>query len=385
MRSALGPCPPLFVLQHPRLCIRDVLLPLAEVSPHAWVEGHVVLRARTARPPCGAHVVADLHVDAATPIRVGSRVHYSGLGGNDFTVKALSADDSTAKLFYDVRGEEYYLDDQTIGELVHLPQSIPLLSVDGAATAFTRFGVGVTGNRKQLWLRNGNGRAYRPHDKELTRLHELCDVAAETYDDANVGRGAMSSGEAAENGISVRMCESQAARASLRERRLQNCVTAQPALDSAATCHLHRACIMALATVEPWPDVGTYIVFLRRPTSGPSLALMGADLVSLPLLERRSVKKTRARPPFRQPKPSSRAPCVTRPSASSRATTQTRVSSLARCSARPATTTARKRARAQGSLGARWRRSQAARCTTSSQLRSPIPARSCTTAPPRLQ
>ena len=33
MRSALGPCPPLFILQHPRLCIRDVLLPLAEVNP----------------------------------------------------------------------------------------------------------------------------------------------------------------------------------------------------------------------------------------------------------------------------------------------------------------------------------------------------------------
>ena len=54
MRSALGPCPPLFVLQHPRLCIRDVLLPLAEVGPHAWVEGRVVHRARTATPPCGA-------------------------------------------------------------------------------------------------------------------------------------------------------------------------------------------------------------------------------------------------------------------------------------------------------------------------------------------
>ena len=289
MRSALGPCPPLFILQHPRLCIRDVLLPLAEVSPHAWVEGRVVLRARTARPPCGAHVVADLHIDADTPIRVGSRVHYGGLGGNDFTVKALSADGSTAKLFYDVRGEEFYLDDEPVGELHHLPQTIPLLSVDGSATAFTRFGVGFAGNRKQLWLRDG--RAYLPHDKELTRLHELCDVAAETYDAVNAGRGAMSSGEAAGNGISVRMCEAQAARASLRERRLQNCVTAQPALDSAATCHLHRACITALATVEPWPDVGTYIVFLRRPTSGPSLALVGADLVSLPLLERRSNRK----------------------------------------------------------------------------------------------
>ena len=289
MRSALGPCPPLFILQHPRLCIRDVLLPLAEVDPHAWVEGRVVRRARTARPPCGAHVVADLHIDAGTPIRVGSRVHYGGLGGNDFTVKALSTDGSTAKLFYDVRGEEFYLDDEPVGELRHLPQTIPLLSVDGSATAFTRFGVGFAGNRKQLWLRNG--RAYRPHDKELTRLHELCDVAAETYDAVNAGRGTMSSGEAAGNGISVRMCEAQAARASLRERRLQNCIAAQPALDSAATCHLHRACITALATVEPWPDVGTYIVFLRKPTSGPLLALVGADLVSLPLLERRSNRK----------------------------------------------------------------------------------------------
>ena len=228
--------------------------------------------ARTAKPPCGAHVVADLHIDATTPIRAGSRVRQNG--DVVLVVKSLSADGSTATLFYDAR---YYLDDQPIGELVHLPKTIPLLSVDGAATAFTRFGVGFAGNRKQLWLRNG--RAYRPHDKELTRLHELCDVAAETYDDANAGRGAMSSGEAAGNGISVRMCESQAARASLRERRLQNCVTAQRALDSAATCHLHRACITALATVEPWPNVGTYIVLLRRPTSGPPLALVGVSLV----------------------------------------------------------------------------------------------------------
>ena len=89
--------------------------------------------------------------------------------------------------------------------LVHLPQTSPLLSVDGAATAFTRFGVGIADNRKQLWLRDG--RAYWPHDKELTRLHELCDVAAETYDAVNAGRGIMSSGEAAGNGISVRICE----------------------------------------------------------------------------------------------------------------------------------------------------------------------------------
>ena len=141
MCSALGPCPPLFVLQHPRLCIRDVLLPFAEVSPHVWVKGRVVLCAQTARPPCGAHVIADLHIDAATPIRVGSRVHYGGLGGNDFTVKALSADGSAAKLFYDVRGEEFYLDDEPVGKLHHLPQNIPLLSVDSAAAAFTRFGV----------------------------------------------------------------------------------------------------------------------------------------------------------------------------------------------------------------------------------------------------
>ena len=52
-------------------------------------------RARRRRPP---------RIETATPIRVGSRVHYGGLGGNDFTVKALSADGSTAKLFYDVRG-----------------------------------------------------------------------------------------------------------------------------------------------------------------------------------------------------------------------------------------------------------------------------------------
>ena len=269
------------------MCIRGVLLPLSEVSPHAWVEGCVVRRPRTAVPPCGAHIVADLHVDAATPIRVGSLVRQNG--DVVLTAKTLSADSSTATLFYDARGEKYYLDDQPVAELVHLPQTIPLLSVDGAATAFTRFGVGIAGNRNQLWLRDG--RAYWPHDNELTRLHELCDVAVETYDDVNAGRGAISSGEAAGDGISVRMCESQAARASLRERRLGNCVTAQSALDSATTCHLHRACITALATVEPWPDVGTYIVFLRRPRRGPPLALVGADLVSLPLLERRSARK----------------------------------------------------------------------------------------------
>ena len=90
----------------------------------------------------------------------------------------------------------------------------------------------------------------------------------------------MSSGEAAGNGISVRMCESQAARASLRERRLSNCIAAQSALDDATTFHLHRACPTALATVAPWPDVGTYIVLLRRPQRGPPLALVGTDLVS---------------------------------------------------------------------------------------------------------
>ena len=235
--------------------IHDVLLPLAEVSPRTWVEGRLVHRSRTVAPPCGAHIVADLHIDAATPIRVNSHVRYGGLGGVDITVKALSADSSTATLFYNARGEEYYLDDQPVGELTHLPQTCPLLSIDSAATAFTRFGVGIAGIRKQLWLRNS--RAYRPHDRELTRLYELCEVVADAYDDANTDRGAMSSGEAAGNGISVRMCESQAARALLRERRYVNCVAAQSALDSATTCHLHRACITALATVEPWPDVGT--------------------------------------------------------------------------------------------------------------------------------
>ena len=281
MRSALvGPCcPPLVILRHPHLRIRGVLLPLTDVHPRAWVERHLVHRARTAAPPHGVHVAADLHIDAATPIRVVSHVQHGGLGGVDFTAKTLSTDSSTAVLFYDVRGEEYYLDDQPAGELTHLPQTAPLLSIDGAATAFTRFGVGIAGNRKQLWLRNG--RAYLPHDKELIRPNELCGVVADTYEDANAGRGAMSSGEAAENGISVRMCESQAGRASLRERRLRNCATAQGALDDATTCHLHRACLNALATVEPWPDVGTYIVFLRRPQRGPPVALVGADLASL--------------------------------------------------------------------------------------------------------
>ena len=101
----------------------------------------------------------------------------------------------------------------------------------------------------------------------------------------------MSSGEAAGNGISVSMCESQAARASLRQWQLNNCIAAQSALDDATTCHFHRACLNALATAEPWPDVGTYIVFLRRPQLGPPLALVGANLVSLPLLQRRSARK----------------------------------------------------------------------------------------------
>ena len=112
-----------------------------------------------------------------------------------------------------------------------------------------RFGVGIARNRKQLWLRDN--RAYLPHDKELIRVLELCDVVADTYDDANAGRGAMSSGEAASNGISGRMCEGQATRASLRERRLNNCIAAQRALNDATTCHLHRACLKALTTAEP--------------------------------------------------------------------------------------------------------------------------------------
>ena len=95
MRSALGACPPLFVMHHPRLRICDVLLPLEDVDPRAWVEGRLVHRARTAAPPRGAHIVADLHIDAATPIRVGSHVHYGGLGGVDFTVKTLCADGLT--------------------------------------------------------------------------------------------------------------------------------------------------------------------------------------------------------------------------------------------------------------------------------------------------
>ena len=68
MRSALGACPPLFIMQHPHMRIRDVLLSLADVDPRAWVEERHVHRARTAAPPHGAHVVADLHIDAATPV-----------------------------------------------------------------------------------------------------------------------------------------------------------------------------------------------------------------------------------------------------------------------------------------------------------------------------
>ena len=111
MRSALGACPPLFIMQHPRMRIRDVFLPLADVDPRAWVEGRLVHRTRTAAPPRGAHIVADLHIDAATPIRAGSHVHYGGLGGVNFTVKTFSADKLTATLSYDVRGEEYYHND----------------------------------------------------------------------------------------------------------------------------------------------------------------------------------------------------------------------------------------------------------------------------------
>ena len=289
MRLALGACPPLFVIKHPRVRIRDVLSPLSEVPPAAWVEGRLVHRARTAAPPTGAHIVADLHIDAASPIRRGSHVRHSGDGGGVFTVRALDAEAPMAPLFYDVRGKEYTLGDVPVEELAHVHQKIPLLSVDAAATAFTKFGLGIARNRKQLWLRNG--RAYEPQDKEVIRLHELFDVVADTYDDVNRGRGALSSGEAAGTGISMRMAEAQAARASLRQRRLGNCRAAQRALDGASTCQFHRACVSRLATIEPWPSVGTYIVFPRRPRRSPPLALVGADLVSLPLLERRHAVK----------------------------------------------------------------------------------------------
>merc|ERR1711965_732331 len=91
------------------------------------------------------------------------------------------------------------------------------------------------------------------------------------------------------------MAEAQAARASLRHRRFQNCIAAQSALDDASTTPLHRICLRALDSVAPWPTVGTFIVFLRRPATGPPMALVGADLVSLPLLERhRGVRGSRA-------------------------------------------------------------------------------------------
>ena len=144
---------------------------------------------------------------ASAPVRAGSHVRHGGPGSaTKCTVKALSANKLTTALFYDARDEEYYLDDVPVGELTHLPQTIALLSVDGAATSFTRFGVDIASNRKQLWLRDN--RAYETHDKEPTRLRELSDVIADTYDDANAGRGAMGSGEDAGNGITVRMCES---------------------------------------------------------------------------------------------------------------------------------------------------------------------------------
>ena len=118
MRSALGACPPLFIMQHPHVRIRGVLLPLADVGPRAWVEGRLVHRARMVAPPHGAHIVADLHVDAATmPICPGSHVRRGGPGGVELTVKTLSADKLTATLFYEIRGEEYYLDDVFVDQL----------------------------------------------------------------------------------------------------------------------------------------------------------------------------------------------------------------------------------------------------------------------------
>ena len=281
MLASIGPCPPLSLIRWPRLRICDIMLPLHDVADDQWVAGRVVVRPPSPATPGKAQPVADLHISADDPIRRGSLVRRSG---SLFTVAALDEAAGTAKLFRDVRRAEAYFDDVPVAELTHVAQSCTLLSTSSIASAFTRFGVGLTKNRKQLWLRSG--RAYLPSDLELTRLHELCDAFGQDYVDASNGSPSPSLGEAAGDGTSMRMAEAQAARASLRRRLLDNFELAQSALRSSSLSAFQRSAVRALSSVAPWPGVGTFMVFLRVPASGAPQALVGADLVSLPLLER---------------------------------------------------------------------------------------------------
>jgi hypothetical protein len=72
----------------------------------------------------------------------------------------------------------------------------------------------------------------------------------------------------------------------LRRRLLDNFELVQSALRSSSLSAFQRAAVRALSSVAPWPGVGTFMVFLRVSASGAPQALVGADLVSLPLLER---------------------------------------------------------------------------------------------------
>ena len=281
MLASIGPCPPLSLIRWPRLCICDIMLPFHDVADDQWIAGRVVMRPPSPTTPGKAQPVTDLHINAEEPIRRGSLVRRSG---NTFTVAALGEAAGTAKLFRDVRHAEAYFDDVPVAELAHVAQSCPFLTTSSVASAFTRFGVGLTKNRKQLWLLSG--RAYLPSDLKLTRLLELCDAFGQDYVDASNGSPSPSLGEAAGDSISMRMAEAQTARASLRSRLLDNFELAQSALRSFSLSVFQRSAVRALSSVAPWPGVGTFMVFLRVPASGAPQALVGADFVSLPLLER---------------------------------------------------------------------------------------------------
>ena len=145
MLASIGPCPPLSLIRWPRLRICDIMLPLHDVADDQWVAGRVVVRPPSPATPGKAQPVADLHISADDPIRRGSLVRRSG---SLFTVAALDEAAGTAKLFRDVRRAEAYFDDVPVAELTHVAQSCTLLSTSSIASAFTRFGVGLTKNRK---------------------------------------------------------------------------------------------------------------------------------------------------------------------------------------------------------------------------------------------